>query len=445
LILNAALKNDPRPINIAVNAGSNTLAQALIDYEKTHTELELAAFVAKFRVYENGAQDDAGAWILSRYPRIHWIRSNYQTYAHMGGGENGDGGPVTWQPFPNETGKGQKGWFLNHVQTNHGEFGKLYPDRIWQGGYVDVEGGGTTPWIGLVNHGLYDPEPGRQSWGGWGGRFTSKKLLNFFSRWNTSQNLGEIKRIPFYCYGDSAADIWVNREDGKSYSSINTPVYRWRRAYANDFRGRMDWCVKPFNQANHNPKAAFNGDIEDSIIIIQAKPGESIRLDASASTDPDKDPLHYEWYSYPEAGTYSGKISIPNNNKVTTSLTIPADADGKQIHVVLEIRDSSKVIDTSGMLSMYDYRRVVINVSTNATSVGSRPLSQIPWAVNYHKGYLIFENLVPGVHTTALFNSEGRLVFKGEILSGRTAISGLESGLYFVRAGASQIETVILP
>lgn len=38
LIIEAAEKDDPRPLYIVVNAGSNTLAQALKDYQKTHSE-----------------------------------------------------------------------------------------------------------------------------------------------------------------------------------------------------------------------------------------------------------------------------------------------------------------------------------------------------------------------------------------------------------------------
>jgi len=39
-----------------VNAGSNTLAQALIDYQASHAAAEVHAFVAKLRVFENGSQ-----------------------------------------------------------------------------------------------------------------------------------------------------------------------------------------------------------------------------------------------------------------------------------------------------------------------------------------------------------------------------------------------------
>jgi hypothetical protein len=104
LILKVVTRDDPRPVWVVVNAGSNTLAQALIDYQASHTPAEVDAFVAKLRVFENGAQDNAGAWICRRFPAIYWIRSNYQTYAYGGpGGRDGDIrsnlGPHYWQPY----------------------------------------------------------------------------------------------------------------------------------------------------------------------------------------------------------------------------------------------------------------------------------------------------------------------------------------------------------
>ena len=80
LLIECLERNDPRPLYVVVNAGSNTLAQAIIDYEAGHTKNELDAFIKKLRVFENGAQDNAGAWICANYPDIHWVRSNYQTY-----------------------------------------------------------------------------------------------------------------------------------------------------------------------------------------------------------------------------------------------------------------------------------------------------------------------------------------------------------------------------
>ena len=58
------------------------------------------ALCKKLLVFENGAQDNSGAWIANKYPEIAWHRSNKQTYCYGGpGGNQGAQGPYTWEPF----------------------------------------------------------------------------------------------------------------------------------------------------------------------------------------------------------------------------------------------------------------------------------------------------------------------------------------------------------
>jgi hypothetical protein len=124
LIIEAATNGDPRPIWVVVNAGSNTLAQALISYQRKSTPEEFAKFLAKFRVFENGSQDNAGAWICANFSDIHWIRSNHQTYCY--GGPNSrtspDMDPNVWEPYEKSF-LGQHHWLLEHVIADHGPFG----------------------------------------------------------------------------------------------------------------------------------------------------------------------------------------------------------------------------------------------------------------------------------------------------------------------------------
>ena len=63
--------------------------------------------------------------------------------------------------------------------------------------------------------------------------------------------------------------------------------------------------------------------------------------------------LRYTWFVYPEAGTrqYHGRIDIPNHTSATTSLTIPRDAAGAQIHVILQVWDECPIV------TMVGYRR----------------------------------------------------------------------------------------
>jgi len=129
-----------------------------------------------------------------------------------------------------------------------------------------------------------------------------------------------------------------------------------RLAFQNDFQARMDWCVKEYKEANHHPVAAFGKDRSPTIVRLTSSPGKRIRLDASASRDPDNDALSFRWYVYPEAGTYNGSPDITGANEKVADIAIPKDAGGKQIHVILEVQDKNPIV------SLFAYRRVVIDV-----------------------------------------------------------------------------------
>jgi hypothetical protein len=162
-------------------------------------------------------------------------------------------------------------------------------------------------------------------------------------------------------YGDfylntETSDSWRDPETGIVFRNEFTPVWRWRRAMYNDFLCRMDWCVKDYENANHAPLAAVNGDHEEKIHVRDCKVGEIVSLDASATSDPDGDELSYNWWIYQEAGSYPQSISISENKKANISIKIPDDAKGKTIHVILEVKDLNEIAD------LFDYRRIVLNV-----------------------------------------------------------------------------------
>jgi hypothetical protein len=119
----------------------------------------------------------------------------------------------------------------------------------------------------------------------------------------------------------------------------------------------MDWSVKPFEEANHHPVAAFRGDTSHAIVRMRALAGEEVALDATASGDPDDDPLVYRWWIYQEAGTYPGEVTISSAHQPEASVRIPTGAAGKQIHVILEVRDENPIA------SLFCYRRIVIDVA----------------------------------------------------------------------------------
>lgn len=361
LIIKAITKKDDRPIWIVVNAGSNTLGQALYELKKKYSKSEMNKFISKLRIFENGAQDNAGAWICSEFPKIHWIRSNYQTYCYGGpGGKDGDLtvnlGPNYWNPYEYNL-KGQLKWQKKHIMNNHGALGELYPERRYHGfkdgGLGFMEGGGTIPWIGLVNKGLFDIN--QPSWGGWSGRFSKHKMPDFWSR-HMDIKKDEIEDAPFYTYRE-VSDYWINPRDGKVYCNEYTPVWRWREAMYNNQICRMDWCVNSFEEANHHPIATVNGDISNSIIVTTASAGEVLHFDASASSDPDGDTIDFKWWIYEEAGTYPGRIHIEKPNDSKLNFVVPTGASEKEIHLILEVKDNSKIA------SLFDYRRIVIKVN----------------------------------------------------------------------------------
>jgi hypothetical protein len=374
-IIAAVDKDDTRPIWVAINAGANTLAQALWDVRRTRTKSEVAKFISKIRVYDDSGQDNAGAWMAHEFPDLFYIRSRSQIFGLFG--PKFGAGPQPWKPLS------QNSWIEHNVRTRHGILGALYPQRIWTASpwnigcetinddselrinHMFMEGGGTGTWIGLVNKGLFVPE--EISWGGWGGRFSWEKEQVPAGQQSVSPL--ETEFHPFLMYPQTADYSFTYGDPDEALTSFSgidgeiiyyakdfAPLWRWREAYTNDFKARMDWCIAGYAHANHHPVAVFMGDENRTICRVKASAGETLSLDASGTRDPDGNALSIRWYTYPEAGTYKGTVPILSESATVAKMTVPPDSKEKQIHVILEVTDQSAIAPLTA------YRRIVIDV-----------------------------------------------------------------------------------
>ncbi|MCH6256127.1 DUF1593 domain-containing protein [Puniceicoccaceae bacterium K14] len=348
LIIEAVDKDDSRPVWLLAWGGTNTIAQAIWTVRRTRSPEELEEFLGRIRVYDLAGQDDSGAWMANRFPDLFYIR-NVLIYKGMSFKFSAKD---TWD----ETRGGDESvvtrdWVSKNIQKKHGPLGKVYPDalHIWEGD--------TPTYFYLMPNGLNDPEkPWQGSWGGMFGR-EKQKNVNIVAQEYAGAPcsrggcwVNEEPYLDYWMYAD-AEDKWEYGEG--IYDNTWCSIFRWRTDFQNDFAARMDWCVKSYADANHNPVAVVNGDESKKVLYLEAKVGEAVTIDSSGSLDPDGDSMSYNWWVYERAGTYTGKVEVTEPNASSVCVRVPHDAVGKTIHVILTLRDS-------GTPQLTSYRRVVI-------------------------------------------------------------------------------------
>lgn len=214
------------------------------------------------------------------------------------------------------------------VRTGHGPLGALYPVNT----NIPQKEGDSGYFLYLVPTGMNDPM--HPEWGSWAGRF----------------GLREDPIAP------DARWYWANvRDTWKGSTSRDNVLRRWAADLQNDFRARMDWCVRPFSQANHPPAALVNGRPGREIIRLRAAPGSSVALDASGSTDPDGDELTFHWEVYSEAGTCRTVPEMEGADSPSALLTVPEE-EGAELHILLTVRDG-------GDPPLAAWRRVIVEIT----------------------------------------------------------------------------------
>jgi len=353
-IIRAADKDDNRPLWICDWGGTSTLAQALIEIRATRTPQELAKFVTKLRVYSISDQDDAGPWIRREFPDLYYIvmpstptsgEYAYATWTGISGDRyyrNGAGADFT--TVTNE-------WLDANIRSK-GPLGKVYPKFIF------IMEGDTPSFLGLIDNGLNAYR--RPDWGGWGGRYVYR------------QPYGETHAI-WTQGGDEFARVTsqdtVKGVDGAEHVSDQATIWRWREAFQNDFAARMTWTEADFAHSNHNPLAVVNGQSGTTPIEMDVNVGQEVTLDASQSSDPDGQSIHFHWFHYAEAGLADGSLAAVTLTGAETARVavradspchalwlplVPCKGDGTA-HIILVVTDE-------GMPRLSSYRRVILHV-----------------------------------------------------------------------------------
>ena len=273
---------------------------------------EVSDFVRKFRLFTITDQDMDYAHRMDRARSSHmWLRQEFKDDLQFIWDEG------AWQE---QCELGKQHW-AQHQQNIQGKgaMGKEYPNYKW-----GVEGD-TPSFLYVMPNGLNDPEDPTQC--GWAG-YHKRGLCP-----------------------DSLTTAWTSWQEPVRSISVGYKR-RFYPAELNDFMARMQWADK--GEGNHNPVVVVNKHKGPSPLVLHAKAGDAIRLDASKSSDPDGHNIQFLWWQQPEIGT--AKLTIDNEKNPSITIRIPANAAGQTLHIVCEVSDN-------GPFNLKTYQRVILVIA----------------------------------------------------------------------------------
>jgi hypothetical protein len=307
MLLDLFEEEDDRPLYIGFWGGSITFAQAMWRYRQSHTPEDVRELLDKMIFHCISFQDVT----FDLFVPLDSIGTSLGTGKPFYGDYDGErlipgmllaDGSNFWKyigVIPEDT-----------IHNYSGPLGRLYDDG----------GEGDTPaFLNLIsmNLGLSDIENPR--YGGWGDMFLPSRLEN----------------------------VYVT-----DHSKPET-LTGWLPQTTNSFLARCTWEENDYESCNHDPVAAFKGDVSTGFVMLEAAPGKKVELDATGSYDPDKDDLSYRWFYYKEASSGKAEVKILDHDKISASFVMPEIHRGEDIHIVLEVKDS-------GNPELVSYRRIVV-------------------------------------------------------------------------------------
>lgn len=321
LIIRVVDRAGDRPVHVAIWGGQTDLVQALWKVKYARSNAAYREFAGRLRIYDINDQDGLYSYIIEEFPELFYI------LARAPEGEDKREGAYRGMYLGGDESLTSREWINAHVRNGHGPLGALYPPETWTAPnpHGALKEGDTPSWFYFLKNGLQDPE--QPGWGGWGGRF---------------------KPVTGQFYGD-------DKDFAGEEIHARATVYRWRPAFQNDFEARMDWCVMPFEKANHPPVAVVSGDETDDILHVNAREGETLTFSALGSYDPDGGKLEFAWWTYPEAGSNLQCPALEGYSTPEVSFMIPYGEAGADLHLILEVIDN-------GNPSLIETRRIVINI-----------------------------------------------------------------------------------